>query len=243
MFAAVSSGQPVTMSEMIPESNGTQHSIVIQSTNPQQQYIKSSYITLFTLPDTVIPYEYVAMVYFKIGDDDPDFKLFGYLSLEKPSAIYKVNLGMNSNDSDLGEVDMDIDESSGGTLPRTGDISTTKNVLIGINIEPREQGLQKIADLKNNSFALTKTPGNNNIANNNSSSSNSKVTTAAQLSSMYPAQTQQLAAKIVQHAYNYLTGFLDPQGNVPMKKFDNWWDKFKDRLSKDPKFIDDITIE
>lgn len=239
MFAAISSGQPVTMSEVIPESNGTQHSIIIQPTSPQQQYLKSSYIALFTLPDTVIPYEYVAMVYFKIGENDPDFKLFGYLSLEKPSAIYKVNLGAKSNGDDLGELDMDIDEISdaNGSHPQTENSNTTKSILIGINIEPREQGLQKISDLKNNSFALTRVSDNRNAA------LSAEVTSAAELSSKYPAQTQQLAAKIVQHAYNYLTGFLDPQGNVPMKRFDNWWEKFKDRMSKDPKFIDDITIE
>ncbi|XBW35013.1 hypothetical protein QEN19_000578 [Hanseniaspora menglaensis] len=240
MFAAIASGQPLVMSEMIPDSNGTQHSIIIQPNNPNQEYIKSSYISLFALPDTVIPYEYIAMVYFKIGDDDPDFKLFGYLSLEKPSAIYKINLDISNNGDDLGELDMDIDDSNqqnGAFSQQSQNIKTTKNILVGINIEPRQEGLQKIADLKNNSFALTTVSGNRN------EQSRVNITNASQLSATYPMQTQQLAAKIVQHAYNYLTGFLDPQGNVPMKKFDNWWDKFKDRLSKDPKFIDDITIE
>ncbi|KAL6930736.1 related to Protein OPI10 [Hanseniaspora guilliermondii] len=226
MFAAVSSGQPVTLSEVIPESNGTQHSIIIYPSQPGQDFIKSSYISLFVLPGTVIPEEYVAMVYFKMGNDDPDFKLFGYLSYEKPSAIYKVNLGGNTHPSSLGEIDMDIDEQGGLDLQQG-----TKNILIGINIEPRAQGLEKLADLKNNSYAMT-------VSNQNNS-----FVTPAQLSAKFPQQTQLLAAKIVQHAYNYLTGFLDNQGNVPMKRFDNWWDKFKDRLSKDPKFIDDIAVE
>lgn len=227
MFAAVSSGQPVTLSEIIPESNGTQHSIIIYPSQPGQEFIKSSYISLFVLPGTVIPEEYVAMVYFKMGNDDPDFRLFGYLSHEKPSAIYKVNLGGNAQPaSDLGEIDMDIDEQGGVNIQQG-----TKNVLIGINIEPRAQGLEKLAELRNNSYALT------------TNSQNNSFITPAQLSAKFPQQTQILAAKIVQHAYNYLTGFIDNQGNVPMKKFDNWWNKFKDRLSKDPKFVDDIAIE
>lgn len=49
-----------------------------------------------------------------------------------------------------------------------------------------------------------------------------------------------LANKIVQHAYNFLGGFADANGNVPMRRFDEWWAKFKTRLASNPKFLDSL---
>lgn len=49
-----------------------------------------------------------------------------------------------------------------------------------------------------------------------------------------------LANKIVQHAYNFLSGFTGADGKVPMRVFDDWWAKFKSRLASDPKFLDTL---
>ncbi|KAG7662561.1 uncharacterized protein J8A68_003915 [[Candida] subhashii] len=55
-----------------------------------------------------------------------------------------------------------------------------------------------------------------------------------------PADTAQLANKIVGHAYNYLASFIDNSGKVPIKAFDNWWDKFKTKLANNPNFLDEL---
>ena len=83
MFAAIASGNPLQLSEEVPSSNGLQQTLVLSSTKPKNY----SHITLFILPNVTFPADFVAIVYFKLGQDE-DFKLFGYLSLEKPSAIF-----------------------------------------------------------------------------------------------------------------------------------------------------------
>lgn len=54
-----------------------------------------------------------------------------------------------------------------------------------------------------------------------------------------PVNTQaiaQVATKIYQHAYNYMSGFTSADGKIPLKAFDDWWNKFKSRLQNNPKF-------
>lgn len=252
MFAAIASGNPLQLSEEVPNSNGLQHTLVLSSTKPKNY----SHITLFILPNVTFPTDFVAIVYFKLGQDE-DFKLFGYLSLEKPSAIFKVKLPGNSNNNNmpvsngfneenegLGEIDMGDDDSgeNGGFMNTDAgntNISNLSQLIIGISIESRAEGMTKLNQWRqlragtgssvNNSMALTRGVRG--------------ITTAGQLAKMYPKLTQDLAAKIVQHAYNYLSGFLDTSGNVSIKRFDTWWDKFKKRLSNDATFLDEVTNE
>lgn len=54
------------------------------------------------------------------------------------------------------------------------------------------------------------------------------------------SSTTNLANKVVGHAYNYLASFIDDSGKVPIKAFDNWWDKFKTKLKNNPNFIDEL---
>lgn len=50
----------------------------------------------------------------------------------------------------------------------------------------------------------------------------------------------QIATKVYQHAYNYMSGFTNQQGMIPLKSFDDWWAKFKSRLQNNPKFLSDM---
>ncbi|KOG99036.1 Opi10p [Saccharomyces eubayanus] len=242
MFAAIASGNPLQLSVEVPNSSGLQHTIVLSRTKPKLY----SHITLFILPNVTFPQDFVATVYFKLSPQE-EFKLFGYLSGEKPSAIFKVQIPSSKREpgeaSDgLGEIDMDVDDGSGAN-DMSADGNGSNNIselIIGISIEPREQGMMKLEEWKasmngeaqkNNSLVLSR-PNLGVIRN---------ITTAGQLAQVYPSLTQELAAKIVQHAYNYLSGFLDSQGNVPIKRFDTWWDKFKNRLANDGTFLDEVT--
>ncbi|KAH3902904.1 Opi10p SCDLUD_000499 [Saccharomycodes ludwigii] len=240
MFAAVAAGNPLQLSEQVPNSNGLQHTIILSSTKPKQY----SHITLFLLPNVTFPPDYVATVYFKLSPSE-DFRLFGYLAAEKPSAIFKVKLSragirkpQSSNVDGIGEIDMDDDDLADSTD------NNISQLLIGISIEPRLQGLAKVEEQRkinseaNPGAVVLSSAGRNHAAG---ILSGSNITTAGQLARAYPALTQELAAKIVQHAYNYLSGFLDGQGNVSMKRFDTWWNKFKTRLSNDATFLDEVT--
>ncbi|SCW01346.1 LAFE_0D10550g1_1 [Lachancea fermentati] len=229
MFAAIASGNPLQLSTEVPNSNGLQHTIVLSSTKPKSY----SHISLFILPNVTFPPEFVATIYFKLSPTE-EFKLFGYLSVEKPSAIFKVKLPNQhpTNPIDgLGEIDMD-DDNPINNVP-----SNISELIIGISIEPREEAMLKLQEWKekqqvenSNSALVVSRPGG--VGN---------ISTPGQLAKIYPLLTQELAAKIVQHAYNYLTGFLDPQGNVSIKRFDTWWDKFKTRLANDGQFLDEVT--
>ena len=244
MFAAIASGNPLQLSVEVPNSNGLQHTIVLSRTKPKLY----SHITLFILPNVTFPQDYIATVYFKLSPQE-EFKLFGYLSSEKPSAIFKVQIPSSKKDAGdtsdgLGEIDMDVDDGSGAADPFTDTNGSSSNniseLIIGISIEPREQGMMKLEEWKasmnaeaqkNNSLILSR-PNLGIIRN---------ITTAGQLAQVYPSLTQELAAKIVQHAYNYLSGFLDAQGKEPIKRFDTWWDKFRNRLANDGTFLDEVT--
>lgn len=236
MFAAIASGNPLQLSTEVPNSNGLQHTIVLSSTKPKSY----SHITLFILPNVTFPDNFIATVYFKLSPTE-DFKLFGYLGNEKPSAIFKVRLPnvngsqqRNSNYGDgLGEIDMDEDDDEAAQIG-THNIS---ELIIGISIEERTQGMMKIEEWKaaqssaaNGSSLVLSRPG-----------MGGQISTVGQLATVYPKLTQELAAKIVQHAYNYLSGFLDANGYVSIKRFDTWWDKFKTRLANDGTFLDEVT--
>ncbi|CCK72684.1 Opi10p KNAG_0L00610 [Huiozyma naganishii CBS 8797] len=242
MFAAIASGNPLQLSEEVPDTNGLRHTLVLSSTKPKTY----SHISLFILPNVTFPVDFVATVYFKLGPEE-DFKLFGYLSLEKPSAMFKVRLSRGGASPEavtdgLGEIDMDEDVD-GTTLPPTGG-SNISQLIIGISIEPRAEGLARLEQWKAQ-LAAEKLAGGSVPPSSSSSlvvaPRARNVATAGQLARLYPSLTQELAGKIVQHAYNYLAGFLDPQGNVPIKVFDAWWDKFRSRLSNDAGFLDEVT--
>ncbi|CEP63657.1 Opi10p LALA0_S08e07624g [Lachancea lanzarotensis] len=232
MFAAIASGNPLQLSTEVPNSNNLQHTIVLSSTKPKSY----SHITTFILPNVTFPAEFAGTVYFKLSPAE-EFKFFGYLSAEKPSAIFKVrmpnlNVSAATEPGDgLGEIDMD--DEIPGEASTSGNIS---EIIIGISIEPIDQAILKAQELKSqqnppvSSTSLVVARGNPTA-----------VTNPGELAKMYPLVTQQLAARIVKHAHNYLTGFLDPQGNVPIKCFDNWWNKFKSRLQMDAQFLNEVT--
>lgn len=237
MFAAIASGNPLQLSTEVPNSNGLQHTIVLSSTKPKSY----SHISLFILPNVTFPDDFIATVYFKLSPNE-DFKLFGYLGNEKPSAIFKVKLPaaassrqpLSGYGDGLGEIDMD---DNVGDLGDTGNHNISE-LIIGISIEPRDQGMMKITEWKAEQQAMSK---NNSSLVLSRPGMQGNILTVGQLAAAYPKLTQELAAKIVQHAYNYLSGFLDAAGNVSIKRFDTWWDKFKTRLANDGRFLDEVT--
>lgn len=92
-----------------------------------------------------------------------------------------------------------------------------ENITVGISIEPVQEADTQLGMLKSQSLQAQP-----------------KMITTGQDTNA----TALLAGKIVKHAYNYLTGFVDTQGNVSIKYFDSWWDKFKTKLNNDPKFLE-----
>lgn len=103
------------------------------------------------------------------------------------------------------------------------------NITVGISIEPIADAERQLEEAK----ALAQAQAQ--------ASKQKQISSVAHSSSVTPSdpnKTALLAGKIVKHAYNYLTGFIDEQGKINIKYFDSWWDKFKTRLQNDPKFLD-----
>lgn len=189
-----------------------------------------SYITIFILPNSpFVDNNFTALIYFQLPQEAgagttstgaPEFKLLGGINPSRPSAIYKIsNIHPTTKRSDDG---MDLEMGGGDPI----DLSDSVSINIGISIEPTPQAEQTILQSKQNS-----NPSNNALV----------ATSRPQKSAANtPDTTAKLANKIVGHAYNYLASFIDPQGKVPIKAFDNWWDKFKAKLQNNPNFLNEI---
>lgn len=175
-----------------------------------------SHIAIFLLPQTEFnDPNYTALVFFQLPNS-AEFKLLGGLNPAKPSGIFKLN-NMKRNATGLGDSDMMDDEAI--------DSNDNFTINIGLSIEPTVE-----AELQLNQEKV-KQLGN--------SSSLVPATLKPYLSNN-PSSLAEMANKIVGHSYNYLTSFIDDQGKVPIKAFDNWWDKFKSKLANNPNFLDEL---
>lgn len=185
-----------------------------------------SYITIFILPNSpFVDNNYTALIYFQLpqsGGSSPEYKLLGGINPNKPSAIYKLNNNTNKGSKTVDDIDMDMND--GGPI----DLSDKTTINIGISIEPTPQAEQLIHQSKiSNSTSLVP-------ANKTTGASSAATTTSL------PNNTATMANKIVGHAYNYLASFIDASGKVPIKAFDNWWDKFKTKLQNNPNFLNEL---
>lgn len=170
-----------------------------------------NYITIFLLPDTeFVDVNYTALIYFLLPPSQ-EFKLLGGINPAKPSAIYRLRGINSSGGNQSGDVN---DMAMGGQAPTTA-ASTT--VQIGILIEPTVQAQVTLENSKAASAAGTASRVTNSLSS-----------------------TEALANNIIKSAYNYLSGFADNNGNVPMRAFDAWWSKFKTKLASDPQYLDKI---
>lgn len=211
VFGAVCLGRPMVMAQQVDQ---TKYVISIPNAS------NISYITIFLLPNSpFVDNNYTALVYFQLPTNNgaaSDYKLLGGINPSKPSAIYKLN-NNTSHGASRSPDDIDMDNT-----PVDANDNTTIN--IGISIESTPQAEQLILQAKNSNSTL--------IPNKKPS------TTAATPKS--PNETAVLANKIVGHAYNYLASFIDNSGKVPIKAFDNWWDKFKAKLNNNPNFLNEL---
>lgn len=174
-----------------------------------------SHIAIFLLPQTdFTDPNYTALLYFQLPESQ-EFKLLGGLNPNKPSGIFKLNNSKPANNpsGDVMEDDL-IDTNDSYTIN------------IGLSIEPTDQAELQLAQEKEKqsgqSNSLVRRPPPPSIIPRN------------------PNDIAALANKIVGHAYNFLGSFIDPQGQVPMKAFDNWWDKFRTKLANNPEFLNEL---
>lgn len=173
-----------------------------------------NYISIFLLPGAQLPPDFAAAVYAQLPNKT-DFQFLGALMATKQSVIFKLNMsGASSMTHDVDEM-VDEDEAPG---------SSETVITFGISIEPQEQVEQNIAAKRMEAAKKRRVLTLPNSSNTSAPDP--------------PTETiQKMTGKIISLAYDYLGSFVDPQGKVPLKLFEDWWNKFKGRMQADPVFV------
>ncbi|KAI1124646.1 hypothetical protein F5Y10DRAFT_24438 [Nemania abortiva] len=109
---------------------------------------------------------------------------------------------------------------SGSSSPGT---AAAEGVVIGIDIEDAASVGERIQQLQ---------------AQSQSQSQSTALVPAGAVPS-----TQVLAQRIIQNAFNFLSGFSGQFGQsgievVPLKAFQDWWSKFESKIKNDPSFLE-----
>ncbi|RKP32311.1 DUF775-domain-containing protein [Metschnikowia bicuspidata] len=172
---------------------------------------KVNHLAVFLLPQTEFTdVNFTALVYFQLPNLS-EFRLLGGLNPEKPSAIFRLN-----NSGPALSYGMDEDD-----VMNDADAGENQILNIGISIEPTAQAQVLLEQEKQKQRALLTATGGTVVPRG-------------------PQEIAALANKIVAHAYNYLSGFVDSTGLVPMKQFDSWWLKFKTKVANNPNFLNEL---
>lgn len=177
-----------------------------------------SHIVVFLLPGATLPDGVLTGVYIQLPSST-EFKFLGAIGTEKPSAIFKVNLGgnvLNGTAASPAE-----DEMTDSDVPPLA--VAAGEVTLGLSIEPAPNIAAQLDILKASQLALPSTRGPQ--------------------SSLNPASTKVLAQRIIKNAYNFLGSFAGSAGPggvevVPLKAFQDWWMKFERRVQNDPGFLE-----
>lgn len=229
MFASTISNKPVA---------------IAQPVSPQKQMIEFQHVpikqvyhlSIFMLPNVQFDPDFTALIYYQVIPENAnspngnnfgqitqgDFKLLGYLNANKQSSIFKINPGnidipAGSGTHDEGDIDMDSGISE----------NEEANIVIGISIEPNESAMQQLDCLK-----VTRDSNSNALVKANNSNNNIPV--------INQSLVLNVSNKIIGNAYNYLSSFTDNNNNVSINKFNDWWDKFKMKMTNDPNYLQNL---
>ncbi|KAI1435373.1 hypothetical protein GGR50DRAFT_694235 [Xylaria sp. CBS 124048] len=112
--------------------------------------------------------------------------------------------------------------------------SNAEGVVIGIDIEDGASVAGRIQQQQHQSQAQSQSQSQ--------SQSQAVVPTS---SAAAPVSTHLLAQRIIQNAFNFLSGFSGQVGQsgvevVPLRAFQEWWRKFEAKIKNDPGFLERV---
>lgn len=177
-------------------------------------YPSFNHIVVFLLPGTTLPPDTAASVYVQIPPS-ADFRFLGAIANEKQSAIFKVD-GLDAIAREAAAL---AAQNPGAQIPA---------VTLGVSIEPVAQvnaamQAKQAERAQNGGLELVKAGAANTAATN-------------------PAAVKLLAQRIIGNAFNFLASFSGNTGPggvevVPLKAFQDWWQKFEKKIEVDPSFL------
>ncbi|KAM3424469.1 hypothetical protein BST61_g6473 [Cercospora zeina] len=156
-----------------------------------------------------------ASVYVQIPPSQ-EFKLLGAIGPGKESAIFKVSGLKSTANVDQNAMLDDPTAQLGATGVPGGD------VVIGVSVEPEAQVAAQLATLQSGG-----------------QSNNAQLSSALVKLGSGPegkATTKVLAQRIIGNAFNFLASF--GSDTVPLKAFQDWWQKFEKKIELDPSFLE-----
>ncbi|KAL1311876.1 hypothetical protein AAFC00_001948 [Neodothiora populina] len=219
MFGLVISGRPLNAQPT--QLAETQYAFRIPSVP------SFSHFSLFLLPGAALPVDVGATVWIQLPGSQ-DFKLLGALSMQKPSAIFKIS-GVGNTGAQGGVLDVDAMTDEGESQPTLDTANSTTDaplqgeIVLGISIEPAAAVEQQLANLRPSAAATT--------------NPQSALVRQQPPSGVHKVSTKVLAQRIIGNAFNFLSSFGDGQ-SVPIKAFQEWWNKFEKKIDLDPTFLE-----
>lgn len=217
MFGAICAGRPVQTN--IQSISATQ--FVFHLPSPKT----INHLVIFLLPDTILPPTHAATIHVRFPGQQA-FHLLGAINASKPSAIFRVRglAGFASDDDGMS------DAGAGNGVE--------DEVILGISVEPVEMVEQQLQQLPNHGVA-----GSGVGVGMAENGGNSGMELVKAQPPKTQTQTVVLARRIIKDAFNFLSSFAAaPIGGgdevVPLKAFQEWWNKFEKKVVYDPSFLE-----
>jgi len=208
MFGLIVSGRPV---DAAPQAiTEAQYAFRISPIPP------FSHIVVFVLPGVQLPPGTAATVYVQIPPSQ-EFKLLGGVGPGKESAIFKIS-GVKAG---LTPVEVDVDSMIDDTGANGSAAAASGDIVVGLSIEPAAQVESQLASLRSGQATPAQPSG---ALVRLDTASGGRVT------------TKMLAKRIIGNAFNFLASF--GSDTVPLKAFQDWWQKFEKKVELDPSFLE-----
>ncbi|XWW95693.1 hypothetical protein V2A60_003660 [Cordyceps javanica] len=219
LFGLIPAGLPLITE---PTSTPSPTSLLYALPSPQQlqqQRRAFSHLVLFLLPGVSLPPGTAAAIYLSTAAQVEQASSGTGTSSPSPfQFLGAIGPGKESAVFKVG--------GGGGGASDQGAQSNNNNnsgLVIGVSIEPEAEVAQKLQQL-------------------GAGKSASSASTQQQQQQQQPS-TVVLAQRIIQNAFNFLTGFSGTAGPggvevVPLKAFEEWWRKFENRVRNDPSFLE-----
>ncbi|KAI0429586.1 hypothetical protein F5Y09DRAFT_310118 [Xylaria sp. FL1042] len=219
LFGLVPAGQPL-ITQPSSQPNETSFLYLIPSTTPSNPK-PFAHLAVFLVPGIALPANTAAAIY--IAQNPSAFAPGGAGSA---AANFKFLGGVGPGKESA------VFKVGGGGGGGGGGTSAEGGVVIGIDIEDAASVAERIQQLQQQSqaqsTALVTTNKNSGGGGGGSDSAPS---------------IQVLAQRIIQNAFNFLSGFSGQVGQsgvevVPLKAFQEWWRKFETKIKNDPSFLE-----